>query len=72
MFVRCSGRRSQGTCDYQVQKRVSCGLTRHLVTPWVSDACQSSPAFSACSEARLLTSRELNASLRGDREIWWS
>ena len=58
---------------------MSCGLTRHVATPWISaeslgllDARRSIPAGSEHNETRLLTRRALKASLRRDREIWWS
>ena len=57
----------------------SCGLTRRVATPWISaeslrllDARRSIPAGSEHNESRLIVRRELNASLRRDREIWWS
>lgn len=57
----------------------SCGLTNRVVKPWISadslnllDTRRSIPAGSEHNETRLLVKRALKASLRKDREIWWT
>ena len=57
----------------------SCGLTCRVTNPWISaeslhllDTRRSIPAGSDHDESRRILRRELNVSLRRDREIWWS
>ncbi|WP_432422671.1 endonuclease/exonuclease/phosphatase family protein [Streptococcus dysgalactiae] len=57
----------------------SCGLSNRVAKPWIFadslhllDARRSIPTGSEHNETRLRVKRALTASLRKDREIWWT